>query len=114
MKKIALFLFGLGSLLAVSINAANISDTQQAQAYPQVEQCVPAPCNQTVPCTPVCTPAPCNPDSTCAPAPCYAPIQKNAVAPCNAPFNTPANCYNDTVCPPAPANTPVVVNCGGC
>lgn len=90
MKKLALSLLGLGSLLAVSVSAANYTPTQSEPQYQ--EQCQPAPCytdtcynlpcnapvNNTAqsqePCTP-CNPAPCAPDTVCNPAPC-------APAPC--------------------------------
>lgn len=81
MKKLALFLFGLGTLMAVSINAANISSsgdpvpqcqetTQATNCYS--DTCVNVPCNQVVPCNT----APCTTDTVCNPAPC-------APAPCN-------------------------------
>ena len=100
MKKTALFLFGLGSMIALSVSAANITPSQQQEPQYQ-EQCVPAvncytepcaqlPCNVPVsaqttaqePNTPVpCDPAPCAPDTVCAPAPCNpAPCYP---APCN-------------------------------
>ena len=74
MKKLALFLFGLGSLFAVSVSAANYSSPQpEPQCIEQTEPtqpCDPAPCNPA-PCQPdtVCNPAPCNP-APCDPAPC--------------------------------------------
>lgn len=59
MKKLALFLFGLGSLLAVSVNAAGINNSQEPVPTTQ-EPCNPAPCDTV--CNPVpCNPAPCNP-----------------------------------------------------
>lgn len=81
MKKLALFLCGLGSLAFVSVNAANYgpSETQEPQYQ---EQCQPVPCAPDtctqLPCNvPVantqqpCTPAPCAPDTVCTPVPCY-------------------------------------------
>ncbi|MCH5226678.1 MAG: hypothetical protein J1F16_02495 [Muribaculaceae bacterium] len=63
MKKLALFLFGLCSLAAVSmsagINSAQSDPTWQAPCTPDTI-CAPAPCY----------PAPCAPDTVCAPAPC--------------------------------------------
>ena len=84
MKKLALFLCGLGSLAIVSVSAATTetpSQTQepQNQEYCQPVPCVPDTCNQ-LPCNvPVtsnqqqvpCNPAPCSPDTVCTPAPCY-------------------------------------------
>ena len=76
MKRLAIFLLGLGSLTAVSVSAFN-NDAQNEQCEP-VAQCYPAPCD-SVPCNPcdtTCTqlpcnnPAPCNP-APCTPAPCY-------------------------------------------
>ena len=90
MKKLALFLFGIGSLAAVSVSAANYSSTQSEPQYQ--EQCQPVNCYNTPaenqlplaqePCTPApCDPAPCAPDTVCAPAPCN-PAPCNP-APCN-------------------------------
>ena len=67
MKKLGLFLLGLGSLAAISVSASNYSSPQQEPQYQ--EQTQPAPCyNDT------CTQLPCNvPDTVCAPcapAPC--------------------------------------------
>lgn len=66
MKKLALFLLGLGSLATVSLSAFAYSPTQsepqyQEQNYDQVP-CAPDTCTQ-LPCVPdtVCNPAPCNP-----------------------------------------------------
>lgn len=67
MKKVALFLFGICALMAVGVNAANLSDDNSGQ---QNVECT-VPCNQT-PCAPdtICNPVPCATDTVCAPAPC--------------------------------------------
>lgn len=94
MKKLALSLLGIGSLLAVSVSAANYSPAQPEPQYQ--EQCQPAtncysdtcynlpcnvPVNQTAQTPVPCTPAPCAPDTVCNPAPCN-PAPCNP-APCN-------------------------------
>ena len=102
-KRFALFLLGLGSLVAVSVNAANLSQDQQADPVNQTQQTT-----QVVPCYPdsvcgpeycapnncwtdtVCTPAPCNP-VPCAPAPC-APVQTPTPAPATTPATGPGCC----------------------
>lgn len=86
-KRFALFLLGIGSLVALSVNASNLSQSQQPV------------------CDPNCTPVPC--DTVCpAQVPCAAPNQ----VPCNAPAQVPC----DTVCPATPCNTPVPANPGCC
>lgn len=77
MKKLALSLFGLCSLIAVGISSADYISAQTTPQYQEQSQpapcpndtCYNLPCNQA-PCTPVC-----NTDTVCAPAPC-------APAPC--------------------------------
>ena len=80
MKKLALFLFGLGSLAAVSVSAANYSSAQPEPQYQ--EQYDATPCATPIADNQVpCDPAPCAPDTVCAPAPCNpAPCDP---APCN-------------------------------
>ena len=65
MKKLALFLIGMGCLATVSVSASNYSSAMQ-QLQSQEEPCTQVPCN----------PAPCQPDTVCNPAPCNP-------APCN-------------------------------
>ena len=84
MKKIALFLLGLGSLFAVNMMAETPSHNTPAPQ--QQEQPVPCYNNGTVanqlPCNQEpCDPAPCVPDTVCNPAPCN-PAPCNP-APCN-------------------------------
>ena len=71
MKKLALFLFGIGSLFALSVSAANYSSIQPEPQYEeQTQPCNPAPCQPDTVCNPApCNPAPCNP-APCNPAPC--------------------------------------------
>lgn len=77
MKKLALFLFGLGSLIAVSTSSFANTGSGEPQYQDPCTPCAPAPC----PADTVCNPAPCNP-APCNPAPCNP-------APCNpAPCNT--------------------------
>lgn len=120
MKKLALFLVGLGSLATVSICAADNTPSQNQEPQYQ-EQCVPVTCyNDTV-----CNQLPCNvpvaqgqngANTYCDPVPCT-----------TATYCNPAPCATDTVCNPAPC-APVPVNtqaansqvactpapCGGC
>lgn len=114
MKKLALLLCGLGSLIAVSVNATNYASPQQE---PQnQEQCIAIPCNtdtvcNQLPCTqPVsqqpCTPAPCNPDTVCNPAPCNP-------APCNTTAGNSVNSNTYQSNQPS-TNQAYQVVCGGC
>lgn len=72
MKKAALFLLGIGSLVAVSVYAQTTAQNTQEP----VPVCEPAPCATTdqpvnvVPCCGVETPVTCTPDTVCAPVPC--------------------------------------------
>ena len=92
MKKLALFLCGLGSLAVVSVSAADYTPSQTQEPQYQ-EQCAPAPCA---------------PD-TCTQLPCNVPVTSNQQqVPCN---NVP--CAPDTVCNPAPCYT-ANTYCGGC
>lgn len=85
MKKLALFFLGLGSLLTVSVSAANLTSQQQEPTYQ--EQCETSYCtNDTVSCQLPLAQEPCNP-APCNPAPC-----------------NPAPCQPDTVCNPVPCN----------
>lgn len=65
MKKLALFLFGIGALMSVSFSS-------YADTAGWGEPCSPAPCDTV--CAPVpCNPAPCDtvcPAVPCTPAPC--------------------------------------------
>lgn len=100
MKKLTLFLFGIGSLFALSVSAATYSSDQPVSQYQEQPApcfsdtvCNQLPCNvpaENVPCAPV----PCNNDSVCSPVPC-----------------APAPCVTDTVCTPAPC-APAPVPCG--
>lgn len=103
MKKLALLLCGLGSLVAVNASAMTYASPQNEPQYQ--EQCVPAPCvtdtvcNQ-VPCN-VPANVPCNQTGNvqnCTPAPC--------VTPANASNSGVVPCVNDTTCNPAPCVTP--------
>lgn len=70
MKKLALFLFGVCSLGAVSFSA--LADTSSQTTEPVcTEQYVPVPCTNDT----VCNQVPCVGDTVCAPVPC-------APAPC--------------------------------
>lgn len=122
MKKLfAALLLGLASFVAIGVNAANYTPSQEPQAKAQTQQvepcnpqnyCGPQVCGPTncytdtvcnpTPCNPVpCAPVPCYTDSTCAPAPCFAPV---------APNNTPAQKTTTTTnSQPTP-----VYGCGGC
>ncbi|MCH5228516.1 MAG: hypothetical protein J1F12_00795 [Muribaculaceae bacterium] len=83
-KRLALFLLGIGAMVAVGINAANYSPSYEQE---QVAQEQTVPCNPDSVCGPdycgpnncytdtVCNPVPCNP-APCNPAPCNP-------APCN-------------------------------
>lgn len=75
MKKIALFLFGFGSLVALSVNAANYSSSEATPQYQEQsapvcvnDTCTQLPCNTPVNCPvdTVCAPV-CNPAPVCAP-----------------------------------------------
>ena len=55
MKKLALFLFGIGCLTTIGMSAANSYDSSIEVPVEQM------PCYQ----------APCSPDTVCNPAPCY-------------------------------------------
>lgn len=118
MKKIALFLFGICSLCAMSINAANLSSSDQQQGsntYQTVTCTTQAPCYTTTQAT---NQVPCNVPENCAPAPCNTPVNcTNTPVNCNpAPCTTTTNtCPTDTVCAPAPCAAPVqTAYCGGC
>lgn len=66
-KRLALFLLGIGSLVAVSVNAGNLVPSSQDPA-----PCVPIPCDTVcapVPCDTVCTTVPCTP-APCNPGGC--------------------------------------------
>lgn len=67
-KRLSLFLLGLVSLIAVSVNAGNYSPSATTE---DPVPCYPVPCDTVtnVPCdTTVCAPAPCAP-VPCNPAP---------------------------------------------
>lgn len=67
-KKIALFLLGISSMVAVSMYAADYTPSQ-TQNEPYGVPCATVP-TDTV-CNPApCYPAPCNTDTVCNPAPC--------------------------------------------
>lgn len=82
MKKLALLLLGIGSLMAVNIYAEDKTPQPEpsGQEYCQPTNCYTDTCTQ-LPCTvPVnnsqtdnqlpCAPVPCNTDTVCNPAPC--------------------------------------------
>lgn len=90
MKKLALLFCGLGSMFALSLNAADVTSAQPEPQYQ--EQCVPAPCAPDT----VCNQLPCNvPDTVCNPAPCV----------------NPAPCDNPAPAESTPAQTTVVNGC---
>lgn len=69
-KKIALFLLGISSMVAVSMYAADYTPSQTQNA-PYGVPCATVPCNTDTVCNPApCYPAPCNTDTICNPAPC--------------------------------------------
>lgn len=69
-KKFALFLLGIGSLMAVSMYAADNTPAQSDQPVCQTPY-TELPCNNDTVCTPVpCNQVICNTDTVCNPAPC--------------------------------------------
>ena len=106
-KKIALFLLGVGSLVAVSVNASNLNQTQDPVCNP-----VPCAVTQTVPCDTVCpNQVPCTTDVNCTTTstPCNVPYNTPCTTPAVVPCNNPAPC--DTVCPAPSVTTPVANGC---
>ena len=92
MKKIALFLFGLGSLVATGLYAQTASaSTEDSGTATCCEYVAPVAVNSDQEPVVPCNPVPCAPDTVCNPAPCNP-------APCN-----PAPC-NPAPAEPAPCN----------